>query len=201
MGHAEFGARVVYGDCIFFTISPNEQHSALVLRLSRYRAQDPYLQEATEDADTLREMGKRDSPALETSTTELPIPDYEQRRIMTARDPLAVMEAYMVEVRVRLACALGLRMCPICPRCNETAHPCQDEFGSNMMPLGGVINSNFHHTLVVYTLVPFFIGVAMMIAYVILKRSGKVEASKIVYGWFLFMTFLILPSVSTKLFR
>ena len=71
----------------------------------------------------------------------------------------------------------------------------------NMMPLGCVMNSNFHHTLVVYTLVPFFIGVAMMIAYVILKRSGKVEASKIVYGWFLFMTFLILPSVSTKLFR
>ena len=139
MGHAEFGARVAYGDCIFFTISPNEQHSALVLRLSRYRARDPYLQEATEDADTLREMGKRDSPPLETSTTELPIPDYEQRRIMTARDPLAVMEAYMVEVRVKLACALGLRMCPICPRCNETAHPCQDKFGSNMVPLGGIL--------------------------------------------------------------
>ena len=68
----------------------------------------------------------------------------------------------------------------------------------NMMPLGGVINSNFHHTLVVYTLVPFLTGIAMMIAYVILKRSGKVEASNTVFGWFLFMTFLILPSVSTK---
>ena len=34
----------------------------------------------------------------------------------------------------------------------------------NMMPLGGVINSNFHHTLVVYTLVPFLTGIAMMIA-------------------------------------
>ena len=32
MGHTHFGARVVYGDCIFFTVSPNEQHSALVLR-------------------------------------------------------------------------------------------------------------------------------------------------------------------------
>lgn len=68
MGHAEFGARVVYGDCIFFTISPNEQHSALVLRLSRYRENDPYLQEATEHANTLRAMGQRDAPALETET-------------------------------------------------------------------------------------------------------------------------------------
>ena len=32
MGHRQFGARVVYGDCLFFTISPNEHHSALVLR-------------------------------------------------------------------------------------------------------------------------------------------------------------------------
>ena len=142
MGHAEFGARVVYGDCIFFTISPNEQHSALVLRLSRYRAQDPYLREAGEYASTLREMGKRDSPPLETQKMDMPIPDYEQRRIITARDPLAVIQAYMVEVRVRLACALGLRMCPICPRCNETERPCQDKFGSHMTPLGGILGGS-----------------------------------------------------------
>ena len=34
-------ARVTYGDCICFTISPNEQHSALVLRLSRFRQNGP----------------------------------------------------------------------------------------------------------------------------------------------------------------
>ena len=33
MGRSQFGARIVYGDCLFFTISPNEQHSCLVLRL------------------------------------------------------------------------------------------------------------------------------------------------------------------------
>jgi len=43
MGHRQFGARVEYGDCIFATVSPNEQHSALVLRLSRFRANDPYV--------------------------------------------------------------------------------------------------------------------------------------------------------------
>ena len=41
MGHVQFGARICYGDCIFFTISPNELHSALVLRLSRFRLKDP----------------------------------------------------------------------------------------------------------------------------------------------------------------
>lgn len=48
-------------------------------------------------------------------------------------------KAYMVEVRVWLACALGLRMRPICPRGNETSRPGQDKFGSNMMPSGGIL--------------------------------------------------------------
>ena len=43
MGHAQFGARILYGDCIFITVSPNEQHSALVLRLSRFRRNDPFV--------------------------------------------------------------------------------------------------------------------------------------------------------------
>ena len=46
MGHNQFGARICYGDCLFITISPNEQHSALVLRLSRYRQNDPYIRHA-----------------------------------------------------------------------------------------------------------------------------------------------------------
>ena len=58
MGHAHFGARICYGDCLFFTLSPNEQHSALVLRLSRIRKNDPLL-EGTEavDADVRKLVG------------------------------------------------------------------------------------------------------------------------------------------------
>eukprot|EP00959_Pyramimonas_sp_CCMP1952_P116954 2444617-Pyramimonas_sp.AAC.1 len=41
MGHRHFGARLQYGDCFFFTLSPNEKHSAWVLRLSRTRVNDP----------------------------------------------------------------------------------------------------------------------------------------------------------------
>ena len=43
MGHCHWGARINYGDCFFFTISPNEQHSGLVLKLSRYRRNDPFV--------------------------------------------------------------------------------------------------------------------------------------------------------------
>jgi hypothetical protein len=48
MGHSQFGARVVYGDCIFFTLLPNEQHDAWVLRLSRFRRNDPYVKHSDE---------------------------------------------------------------------------------------------------------------------------------------------------------
>ena len=37
MGQAHFGARIFYGDTLFITISPNPQHSAAVLTLSRSR--------------------------------------------------------------------------------------------------------------------------------------------------------------------
>ena len=46
MGHRQFGARGMYGDCVFMAISPNEQHSALVLRLSRFRRNYPYVKYA-----------------------------------------------------------------------------------------------------------------------------------------------------------
>ena len=61
MGHRHWGARVNYGDCLFFTISPNEHHSAMVLKLSRYRRNDPCLKH--QDASWKRLCGV-DYPAL-----------------------------------------------------------------------------------------------------------------------------------------
>ena len=150
MGHAHFGARIVYGDCIFFTISPNEQHSCLTLRLSRFRKNDPYVKHK----DALwRRLAQQDFPALERKRhkrlrisgkrnemdIELELPEYDIRKLATARDPLAVIEAYRVEVLLRLATLLGVRMCPQCPSCNQNGLGCQDRFGSNMRPMGGVM--------------------------------------------------------------
>ena len=135
MGHRQFGARVVYGDCIFITISPNEQHSALVLRLSRFRRNDPYVQHGDGifqrlacadfprlEASNCHGCGKshattskrREQEEQETVTVELP--EYDLRRAATARDPLAVVEGYKIEILLRLAILLGVRMCPNCPR-------------------------------------------------------------------------------------
>ena len=43
IGHILFGVRCCYGESIFVTISPNRRHSALLLRLSRCRRNDPML--------------------------------------------------------------------------------------------------------------------------------------------------------------
>ena len=64
------------------------------------------------------------------------LPSYDSRRAATARDPLAVIEGFRVEV-LRLARVLGVRMCPQCPQCNATGNGCQDKFGNNMRPMGG----------------------------------------------------------------
>ena len=69
---------------------------------------------------------------------EIDIPDYLQRLKSTARQPLSVIDGYRLELK-RLADILGVRMCPNCPRCNNHLRGCQDMFGCNMRPLGGVL--------------------------------------------------------------
>jgi len=140
MGHRQFGARVVYGDCIFLTISPNEQHSAMVLRLSRFRKNDPHVKHG----DTNRKkMARQDYPSLEATQCEddffIELPEYDLRRAYAAQDPYAVIEGYKIEILLRLATLLGIRMCPECPRCNDKGFGCQDKFGCNMRPGGGVL--------------------------------------------------------------
>ena len=67
------------------------------------------------------------------------LPEHDLRKLATARDPLAVVEAHRLNVCLRIAWLLGCRMCPECPRCNSGPWGCQDLFGSNMRPTGGVL--------------------------------------------------------------
>eukprot|EP00973_Karenia_brevis_P064139 8912606-Karenia_brevis.AAC.1 len=62
MGLRQFGARVNYRDCLFFIISPDEQHSALVMRLSRFHQNDPFTRHA--DAE-LQNIASKEAPSLE----------------------------------------------------------------------------------------------------------------------------------------
>ena len=77
MGHSQFGARVVYGDCIFLTMSPDPQKSALVLKLSRYRANDPYVKHGDE---LTKRLAQRDYPPLEANTTSRPAAKHLQNK-------------------------------------------------------------------------------------------------------------------------
>ena len=70
----------------------------------------------------------------------------------------------------------------------------------NLMPLGCITTSDFHRTLVVMTLGPFILGMFNMLVVKYLKMSGAKSKANEAFGWFLLMTFMILPSVSTKIF-
>ena len=74
----------------------------------------------------------------------------------------------------------------------------------SLMPIGCITsNSNFHYSMLVYTFVPFSIGVLMVALYSLLRLkhsdSAKQLANKI-FGAFLALSFIILPSVSIKIF-
>jgi hypothetical protein len=60
------------------------------------------------------------------------------RRLITSRDPLCAADAFQVYSRTVLPRLLGIRMCPECPHCNIGSTPCQDRYGSNAEPQGGV---------------------------------------------------------------
>ena len=129
IGHVGFWAGVVYGNGIFMTISPSERHNYLAIRLSRYRKDDPFVAKST------KWIGS-DEPSLEPSPDdeyEVNIPGYDLRRILMAEDPLAAANAFFVQIRTILATVLGIRMCPHCPHCSESAYPCQDGFLAERM--------------------------------------------------------------------
>ena len=69
------------------------------------------------------------------------LPEYHLRRIGAARDPLAVIEGYRLQVVLRLATICGVRMCPLCPRCNSGVVGCSDRFGNNLRPMGGALGA------------------------------------------------------------
>ena len=161
MLHKAQGAKIQYGDGLFVTWSPNEQQSALVVRLIRNRRNDPLLQDPlggderlVQEAKNLRDCSGIFNPSImektyqaNASEEKIELPLYNSRRKLAARDARAVVAAYMLEVKFKLPWLLGLRCCPRCPQCSSEGTeeqrdnlypPCQDIFGTNTMPMGGI---------------------------------------------------------------
>lgn len=88
--------RVCFGTSIFLTFSPSERDTALMLRLARVREEDPALLR-----DGAKKFQARGLPALDEEFCRLSpealaenLPNYEDRRALLARDPLACAEGF-----------------------------------------------------------------------------------------------------------
>ena len=140
--HIVFSSRVFYGVPSFVSFTPSERHSGLAIHLSRGRRSDPAF---SGPAQSFTQWIGYNAPSLQPEEQEqedssrvvVDLPEYDIRRLMTARDPLCCVYAFQVCTRVVLPSMYGFRMCPDCPHCATSEQPCMDSFGSNATPMGG----------------------------------------------------------------
>jgi hypothetical protein len=130
IGHCCFGFRVVHGEAIFITVSPNRRHSAMVLKLSRARKNDTSLRADDDTSRARREHCGPESPHIFTQycvtedpdaeqvSVEIPLPDILTRQGWNAQDPLASCHHYLFVMYVIVPAVFGVRMCFCCPDCN-----------------------------------------------------------------------------------
>ena len=104
------------------TITPSERHSALVVRLSRYRRGDPAILVANPD---FARWSGHNSPSLESCETPagdeeevyFEVPSYDLRKLMISRDSVCSVDAFNINVRIIIAQLYGICMCPDFPHC------------------------------------------------------------------------------------
>jgi hypothetical protein len=155
IGHCCFGFRVVQGEVIFVTLSPNRKHSAMILKLSRSRRNDTSLlvddlvsrarkQHCGPDTPHIfTQHCVTEDPEAEQVSIEIPLPDLLTRQGWNAQDPLASCHHYLFVMYVIVPAMFGVRMCFCCPDCNaddsaanvghHAEKPCSDYFGCNGM--------------------------------------------------------------------
>ena len=159
MGHCCFGFRVVQGEVVFVTVSPNRRNSSMILKLSRARENDTSLDASDDVARERRKHCGPNSPKIFSTTTilddpfaeraslEIPLPDIFIRQGWNAQDPLSSCHHYLFFMHVILPNLFGVRMCFMCPDCNaDHTDPdvqrtvdvaCSDYMGSNQKAIGG----------------------------------------------------------------
>ena len=137
--------RVRYGVPIFVTITPDEAHQLLYIRMSRTRSSDPVrlaeptLMQAAGDA-AYPVLGSDFTCSVLIESLRASCPNWEQRRQILARDPLATIDGFRVLILLTMKHLFGVNVCLSCPLCNssEASAPCQDDAGSSATCEGGV---------------------------------------------------------------
>ena len=158
IGHACFGFRVVNGEVIFITVSPNRRHSAMILKLSRTRVNDVGIQKVDASSAARKRFCGKETPAIfsenniaddpdgKSVSVEMQLPELHLRQALNAQDPIASVHHYLVFMYIILPAILGLRACLQCPHCNidendmniaRNFQSCQDHLGTNMKIMGG----------------------------------------------------------------
>ena len=135
--------RIRYGTPIFVTVTPDEAHSLMYVRMARHRRTDPV---RLTESNIGNRTGDRDWPRLDADLTvslpmdtlEMRCPNWEERRRILARDPLATVDGFRVTMLLVLRHLFGMNVCLDCPDCNCRALPCQDARGSNATVNGGI---------------------------------------------------------------
>ena len=133
--------RIRYGTPLFITFSPSERDSTMMIRLARARTIDPALAK-----DPGSRFYTRHAPELDTEFASFSqedfmaaLPDYDARRTLLARDPMACADGFRVLCLLTLKHLFGLRVCWRCPDCAQSTQPCANIFGSNANAWGGIL--------------------------------------------------------------
>eukprot|EP00973_Karenia_brevis_P044320 6139255-Karenia_brevis.AAC.1 len=146
MRYDTHAARIAQGVPLFMTLSPDEKHNLLMIRMCRARRKDPALNAPQKDRKThLKKPNSAfyalteppvdvDMETLSLEELHHLVPDHDTRRAMISQDALASVDGFRTIVLLFLEHVLGLRICPDCPNCL-----CSDLFGSNASPEGGIL--------------------------------------------------------------
>ena len=161
IGQLCFGMRVVYGETIFVTVSPNRRHSSMILKMSRCRKNDTSLTGQGPVVDARAKFSNKNAPKVFANssyaddekgcsvTKEIPLPELWIRQACNAQDPLASCHHYLFFMMVVLPASFGIRLCFACPDCNvDSCHAytkqymytnksCSDYLGNNSKLMGG----------------------------------------------------------------
>ena len=124
--------QVFYGLPIFVTISPDEKHQAIMLRMVRVRRSDPaYIYDTN-----LQGFSGPNQPCFVGDGCS--VPTYEDRKVVLAQSPVSVALGFRVQILLVMQAAFGLRVCLDCPRCARGRDgKCGDMLGNSSRLEGG----------------------------------------------------------------
>jgi len=121
--------------------------------------------------------------------------------LMRAKGPILKVLVSFYQVITMLPFVLDLTFPPVFTMVSNFFGSIVNLNFVTLMPIGCIMQSDFHHVMMGYTLIPLAVGMVMGLAFGILKlRSETKRLSNKIFSAFLFMTFLILPSVSIQIF-